>query len=123
MRLPSPKPSKRFRAHYFLNSGRSPEELQAVLQALSVHGTGGHVHLRDRILQSYEVLLERHPERAAELVKDLRAWKRTELSPMIASIVANPPESMEEEQLRNLRNYILLQMRGSLRTARTPLGP
>lgn len=109
--------------HYFRRGGRSPEELKAVLQALSVHGTTGHVHLRDRILQSYAVMLERYPERAADLIVDLKAWKRRDLSPAIAAIVSDPPSSMEPEALQQLRGYRLQQMRSNLMTARSPLLP
>lgn len=108
---------------YFNRSDRTPEEIRAVLQALSVHGTTGHVHLRDRIVTSYSALLERYPQHAVDLLKDLRAWKRTELKPTIAAIVSNPPKSLEPQSLRQLRSYQLQQMRGGLRAVRAPLGP
>ena len=48
---------------YFRNSKRGAAELQEIAKALSVHGTNGHTHLRDRIVAGYEVLLQQHPPR------------------------------------------------------------
>ncbi|MEM6569821.1 MAG: hypothetical protein AAF957_15530 [Planctomycetota bacterium] len=105
---------------YFRRADRTPEELKAVVQALSVHGTAGHVHLRDRILASYSVLLDQHPERAIDLLKDLRAWKRADLDPAIAAIVSKRSDSIDVETQRQLRSHLLVQMRTSLRPVRAP---
>ncbi len=109
--------------HYFRHSNRSPEELTNVLQALSVHGTSGHVYLRDRILTSYALLLNQYPERAVDLIKDLQAWKRSELTAEIAAIASEPPSEIDTNGLRQLRDYTLLQMRSGLRPARAPMRP
>jgi hypothetical protein len=69
---------------YFRSSRRTREELVAVTAALSEHGTNGHTHLRDQIVQSYSTLLEHHPEMASHVAKDLTAWKRWELTDQLA---------------------------------------
>ena len=109
--------------HYFQRSDRTREEIRAVIQALSVHGSRGHVHLRDRIMASYAVLLKSYPQHAADLLKDLESWKRTDFRTTIAAIVSKPPKALEPQCLRQLRSYHLQQMRGGLRTARSPLRP
>ena len=105
---------------FFSRADRSPEELMAVQQALSVHGNNGHVHLRDRIIASYAVLLKKHPERAVDLLSDLKMWRRTDLSSVMADIVADPPESIDVQSLLQLRRHVLTQMRSNLKTGFAP---
>lgn len=50
---------------YLKNPNRKTEEVRAVLAALSVHGTRGHTHLRDRIVDGYRLILANHPTMAA----------------------------------------------------------
>ncbi len=73
---------------YFRNSGHSPAELREVAMALSVHGTNGHTHLRDRIVASYKTMLAKYPAMTPDVAKDLIAWKRTELTSEVANYLA-----------------------------------
>ena len=91
---------------YFRNATRKPEELKAILQALSVHGTNGHTHLRDRIVSAYGTLLEHHPSMAPTIVGDLTAWKRRDLAKPMAAIVADPPSGLDFQALLKLRVYL-----------------
>ena len=74
-------------------------------------------------MASYAVLLKSYPQHAADILKDLESWKRTDFRTTIAAIVSKPPEALEPQCLRQLRSYHLQQMRGGLRTARSPLRP
>ena len=55
--------------------------------ALSEHGSNGHTHLRDRIVKSYSMLLDQHPEMASYVAKDLMTWQRWELSDQLNKIL------------------------------------
>ncbi|MDJ0958751.1 MAG: hypothetical protein QNI91_17930 [Arenicellales bacterium] len=72
---------------YFRSSIRSREELVAVTAALSEHGSNGHTHLRDQIIQSYSTLLDYHPEMASYVARDLMTWRRWELSDQLGEIL------------------------------------
>lgn len=72
---------------YFRSSTRSREELVAVMAALSEHGSNGHTHLRDHIIQSYSTLLDYHPEMASYVAKDLMTWRRWELADQLTAIL------------------------------------
>jgi hypothetical protein len=93
---------------YFRNTARKPEELKAVLQALSVHGTNGHTHLRARIVAAYGTLLENHPSMAPQVVRDLSAWKRTDFASEIAAYLAGKPRDLNFQTTLQLRAYIRL---------------
>lgn len=73
---------------YFRNNTRTKEELVEVMKALSVHGSDGHTHLRDRITASYGVLLDVHPAMASYVAKDLLAWQRWDLTAVLSTILA-----------------------------------
>ena len=60
---------------YLSRPDRSPEELSAVLKALSTHANDDH-GLRNRIASAYRTLLEVHPEHADEIARDLITWRR-----------------------------------------------
>lgn len=90
---------------YFRNPDRKPGEVKAVWQALSVHGTNGHVVLRDRIVESYRALLETHPGLTAEVAGDLIAWERTEYGDRIAKFATGKPKGVDFAMLMRLRRY------------------
>ena len=92
---------------YFSDPDRSQKELHAVVQAISVHGQSGHVHMRDRFVQEYETLLENHPEMAPMVVKDLFLWKRWELADQIRHILQNPTAPQYSVSTMMLRKYLL----------------
>ena len=72
---------------YFRNQTRTKEELVAVMKALSVHGSDGHTHLRDRIVASYGILLDVHPAMASYVAKDLLTWQRWDFTGVLAKIM------------------------------------
>lgn len=72
---------------YFQNSARNREELIAVILALSEHGSNGHTHLRDEIVDGYTTLLGSHPEMANFVANDLMKWRRWELSDQMQEIL------------------------------------
>ncbi len=107
-----------FEAHYFSEPSRSVEEMSSLLMALSVHGTNGHVHLRDRIIDGYRLILANHPSLAPHIVTDLTAWKRRDLAPELAAILTTPPPSFDLMATMQLRSY-LSNVSGSQLTAET----
>jgi hypothetical protein len=92
---------------YFRNPNRKKEELAEVLRAMSLHGTEGHTHLRDQIVESYGLLLEFHPEMAANVAKDLLVWKRFELREKLANLEATNDELVYAER-KMIRQYLRL---------------
>lgn len=91
--------------NYLSHSGRSAEELRAVLAALSVQGTNGSAALRDRIVSAYGIALERHPELAPYLAKDLLAWRRYDLTDRVAEVASARPPVFDLTTLLKLRAY------------------
>lgn len=59
---------------YLSNPTRTPEELRAVIRALSTHGRNGHTHLRERIVKSYRIGLVIHPFISKQVTPDLKDW-------------------------------------------------
>ena len=90
---------------YLSDPDRSEEELQAVLEALSLHGTEGHTHLRDEIVAAYSTLLQGHPELAGQVAKDLQAWDRFDLAPDMAKI-ADAEAGIDREGRRAIARYL-----------------
>ena len=90
---------------YFKDPDRT-EEAGVVMTALSEHGSNGHVHLRDRIMKSYEVLLANHPSLVVRLLPDLTAWERWELSPQISEIAAASLPEFDGAAQAQLRAYL-----------------
>ena len=74
-------------ARYFRNPARTTAELVEVMKALSVHGSDGHTHLRDRIVASYGALLDVHPGMASYVAKDVLAWQRWDFTGRLAKLM------------------------------------
>ena len=74
---------------YCSDPNRTQDELEAVIKAMSLHGTEGHTHLRDEIIASYEILVDVHPHMAARVARDLSLWNRADVT---VSIKANQAE-------------------------------
>jgi hypothetical protein len=66
---------RRLRMRYLSDDRRGREELEAVIQAVSIY-TGAEPLLRDQAAEFYRHMLARHPTMAPRLVRDLIAWKR-----------------------------------------------
>lgn len=92
--------------HYLGNPDRKPEELQAILAALSVHGTDGHTHLRDQIVDGYQNLLENHSATATapQIVADLTKWERWELADAIGEVLNSSDVDLQTSL--ELRGYV-----------------
>jgi hypothetical protein len=58
-------------ACYLQNTERTPEELQAIFVALSMHASRGDAQLRERILASYGKLLKHHPDFTPQVAQTL----------------------------------------------------
>jgi hypothetical protein len=70
---------------YASTPGRSREELEAVLQALSVHANADP-ELRGPVAAVYGFMLERQPALAPAMVHDLIAWQRWDFAERIREI-------------------------------------
>jgi hypothetical protein len=64
---------------YLIDPGRSREELRAVVRALSIHATHAPA-LRESVVAAYRRLLETHPGAAPDIIRDLMAWQRWDLT-------------------------------------------
>ena len=71
---------------YFCRATSSADELEAIIKALSMHGSQQVPDRQDRIVASYRVLLEHHPQFAPQVADDLYAWKRSELIDVLVAI-------------------------------------
>ena len=94
-------------SNYLCNKQRSDEELQAVVRALSLHGSLPDPALRERIVLSYQVLLQNFPQFATQVAKDLASWNRTELADELLEIASLRAElQLADRQI--IRDYIAL---------------
>ena len=92
--------------NYLGNAQRKAEEIKAVLAALSVHGTRGHVHLRERIVAGYRNVLISHPGLVMSMVSDFRNWQRWEATEEVKAILEAPPAELDRASLLELRAYL-----------------
>ena len=90
---------------YFVRHDRSPEEIQSVVKALSMHGSIAGPELQDRIIASYRVLLRQHPHLAPIVSRDLHAWKRHELVEQLSAILQSDSND-EVADRRSIRRYL-----------------
>jgi len=70
---------------YAADPGRGRDELEAVVQALSVHAKAAP-ELRGPVADAYRLMLEHQPAMAPAMVHDLIAWKRWDFAPRIRDI-------------------------------------
>jgi len=70
---------------YAADPGRGRDELEAVVQALSVHAKATP-ELRGPVADAYQLMLQRQPAMAPAMVHDLIAWKRWDFAPRIREI-------------------------------------
>jgi hypothetical protein len=99
---------------YLGHPGRTIEELQAVVLALSVHGANSPSSLRDRIVDGYRMVLANYPQLALRIVTDLVEWNQWGLAPAVAPIVGAPPPELDRAALLQLRAYLReAEIRGS----------
>ncbi|MEM1083415.1 MAG: hypothetical protein AAGI48_04790 [Verrucomicrobiota bacterium] len=96
------------RRDYFDGPNRRPDEINAILAAFSVHGTNGHTHLRDEIVEAYRSLAERHPDQLPAIVKDLTKWQRWDLADLVLKRLTTSPGTDDLTTTVELRNYLRL---------------
>jgi hypothetical protein len=75
----------RLQSLYLQDASRGREELEAVVQALSVHAAA-EPGLRQPVVEAYAALLDAHPSLAPSLVHDLIAWQRWEFAERIHAL-------------------------------------
>ena len=90
---------------YLRNEARTEDEIRAVVTALSVHGRDGHVHLRDRIVQSYAVALRSHPEVVGVIARDLLDWRTWGLRDAVAGVMT-ADTSLDPSEAWAVRQYL-----------------
>lgn len=91
--------------NYFRHAARKPEELKAVMIALSMVGAEGDPELQNRIVRSYRELLRNAPTVAPHVAATLRLWDRVELTEELTNILTNGTElSLSDERL--MRCYL-----------------
>ena len=73
---------RRLQMLYLTDDRRGREELEALIQAVSVY-TAAEPVLRDQAAELYRRMLERHPNMAPQLVHDLMAWKRWDFAVLV----------------------------------------
>ena len=73
------------RRWYLARPDRSREELQEIVEALSVHA-GDDPSWRAPVMAAYRTLLDAHPALAPDIARDLIAWHRWELVERIRGI-------------------------------------
>jgi hypothetical protein len=97
-----------YETRYFLRA-RTQDELLAVTLALSVHGKSGRTNLRDRIVASYRVLLEKHPSIASTVLDDLIAWERVEMVPYMQAYATKHARALAPDARLKLRRFASLR--------------
>lgn len=92
-------------ARYFEERERTDAELIEISKALSVHGSDGHVHLRDRMVEAYAELLDNHPSMVGPVAKDLAAWQAWSLAERVRTIAGNR-DDLDRETLFVVGYYL-----------------
>jgi hypothetical protein len=92
---------------YFRGAPRV-EQLREIALALSVQGSGGRAGLRDRIVASYRVLLDRHPALASAVLDDLLAWERRDMVPFMREFAKNRGRALMPDARLKLQRFLAL---------------
>jgi hypothetical protein len=72
---------------YVRDRARSAQEVEAALLALSVQGHTNAVIPRERVIQSYRVYINSHPENAGAVAPDLAAWRYWDAVPVYQALM------------------------------------
>lgn len=91
---------------YLGNVNRSVAEISAVVTALSVHGRGGHTHLRDRIVRSYRAAIKNHPAAIGRISQDLTDWGRCDYRAEIRQALGRGDLNMGPDDRAAIRRYL-----------------
>lgn len=90
---------------YLGETPRDPKEIAALVGALAVHGNAGDETRRDRIVDSFRRVLEKHPDQAPAIVSRMTAWKRRDLAGEIGRLAGARPPLFDLTTLLKLRAY------------------
>jgi hypothetical protein len=90
---------------YFQSTNRDLDELIAVTTAMSVHGTNGHIYLRDRIVQSYITLIDNYPAMVSYVARDLSNWEEWSLVSKLRKLL-NEWEGQDPVSTYSIRIYL-----------------
>ena len=72
---------------YLRDRARSAPEVEAALLALSVQGHTNAIIPRERVIQSYRVYINAHPENAGAVAPDLAAWQYWDAVPVYQALM------------------------------------
>ena len=72
--------------HYLGNPDRDSDTVLEVLKALSTQGSTPYSELRPRIVESYRLLVENHPNLAGWAARDLASWQDWRLAQTLAEL-------------------------------------
>jgi hypothetical protein len=102
--------------NYLRSTQRTEEELQAIVRALSMQGSQQDAVLRERIVLSYQVLLQNFPQFAPQVAKDLASWNRTELADELSEITSRRGE-LQIADMHLIRDYVAVATRRKVENA------
>ena len=91
---------------YFRDSTRTVAETRAVIVAFSVHGRHGPTQLRDRIVESYGVALQNHPQVTGPIVSDLAEWNQRAHCGRIMKIIENSNFEFNAMETMAIKSYL-----------------
>ncbi len=90
---------------YLRDRSRSAPEVEAALLALSVQGHTNVVIPRERVIQSYRVYINAHPENAGAVAPDLAAWQSWDAVPVYQALMKSGVRQQYPSMLAML-NYL-----------------
>ena len=90
---------------YLQSAYRDLDELIAVTTAMSVHGTNGRIHLRDRIVQNYITLIDNYPAMVSYVARDLLNWEEWSLASKLRTLL-NEWEEQDPVSTFSIRTYL-----------------
>lgn len=91
---------------YLTSDSRKPNEISAVLRALSIHGQHGSVQLRDAIARQYLQTIGNHPEAVGMIARDLLRWKKWEFRAPLRDLLAHREAPLSASAQRLVRAYL-----------------
>ena len=97
---------------YLRDRARSAPEVEAALLALSVQGHTNAVIPRERVIQSYRVYINAHPENAGAVAPDLAAWQYWDAVPEYQALMKSSVRQQYPSMLAML-NYLRQSPGGS----------
>jgi hypothetical protein len=104
---------------YLRDRARSAPEVEAALLALSVQGHTNAVIRRERVIQSYRVYINAHPENAGAVAPDLAAWQYWDAVPVYQVLMKSSVRQQYPSMLAML-NYLRQSPGGSAAGAAAP---